>query len=533
MAELDNLPTPASLTEPDASGAIKAMFKKFLASNPFYLTSAGLLLYGINQITTDTKWLSTELPMLKFNFCALLIYEIMLVCTAITLARRHIWYDALLLFGLANLFIIVPFSLVSRTIFISYHPALTMTLSGAGLAVATFWAFKSYVPELNLPRRLLFFGALLLLANAYAPLLFFKADYNPLLIKKWLDYFWLIVFPAFAVLANFIPRTGHLGDSPGQRRWLPMVIYLGWFLVTGCHLGGLGYCNSFVWSNSLLVPAAWVIVWSIQFRLAEFVTRPILTFKKLWSFVPLAIPLLAVDSPRLLVVFAVLNLIAYGIRFGGQPHRRLALIQMLTALTMVLSALPLTWVSGLLPEVTREEWIYLSAFTCFSWLIFLSRDPRLGLVVALSVSAGCINYSQAYFFAAVQVALVTLLAHSLRWDEQVHRGTAFLRHSAGVLWTLCSYVCFNAFSPPLRLLVVLMAVALLSAYVLRGLIWRHWKPVSVGVYASLVLTLQPAMWTTEALDQESPGILAIAVSFLLFGLGSAAAFSKTRRQPPK
>src|SRR5579859_5028537 len=131
MAELDHLPTPAALTNADASGVIKGLFKRFLASNPFYLTSAGLLLYGINQITTDSKWVSTELPMLKFNFCALLIYEIMLVFTAITLARRRIWYDALLLFGLANLFIIVPFSLVSRTIFISYHPALIMTFSGA------------------------------------------------------------------------------------------------------------------------------------------------------------------------------------------------------------------------------------------------------------------------------------------------------------------------------------------------------------------------------------------------------------------
>jgi hypothetical protein len=35
--------------------------------------------------------------MLGFNFCALLIYEILLVATAIALARRGVWYDALLL----------------------------------------------------------------------------------------------------------------------------------------------------------------------------------------------------------------------------------------------------------------------------------------------------------------------------------------------------------------------------------------------------------------------------------------------------
>ena len=57
--------------------------------------------------------------------------------------------------------------------------------------------------------------------------------------------------------------------------------------------------------------------------------------------------------------------------------------------------------------------------------------------------------------------------------------------------------------------------------------------ISVMVYACLTLALQPTMWTTKTLHQESPGILAIVGSFLLFGLGSAAAFSKTGRKIPK
>ena len=66
-------------------------FKRIMAGNPFYLASAGLLLYGINQLTTDPKLVGAEFPMLRFNFCALLLYEIMLVCTAIALIRRKIW----------------------------------------------------------------------------------------------------------------------------------------------------------------------------------------------------------------------------------------------------------------------------------------------------------------------------------------------------------------------------------------------------------------------------------------------------------
>ena len=105
-------------------GRFLAIFKRIMAGNPFYLASAGFLLYGINQLTTDSKLVGSELPMLRFNFCALALYEIMLVGTAILLIRRRIWYDALLLFGLTNLFVIVPFSLISRAVFLSPHLAL-------------------------------------------------------------------------------------------------------------------------------------------------------------------------------------------------------------------------------------------------------------------------------------------------------------------------------------------------------------------------------------------------------------------------
>src|SRR4051812_9888214 len=106
---------------------LRALMKRIIARNPFYLISAGLLLYGINQLTTDPKLVGAEFSLLRFNFCALIIYEIMLVATAVALARRGIWYDALLLFGLANVFIIVPFSLITRAVYLNSELAWTMS----------------------------------------------------------------------------------------------------------------------------------------------------------------------------------------------------------------------------------------------------------------------------------------------------------------------------------------------------------------------------------------------------------------------
>src|ERR1039457_7214901 len=93
---------------------IKYWVKRFLACNPFYLVSAALLLYGFYRVSMDANFLRGELVQLWFNFGSLQCYEVLLVLTAILLARRRIWYDSTLLVGLENLLVLVPFILLSE-----------------------------------------------------------------------------------------------------------------------------------------------------------------------------------------------------------------------------------------------------------------------------------------------------------------------------------------------------------------------------------------------------------------------------------
>src|SRR5258707_15249267 len=65
--------------------------RRLLACNPFYLVSAALLLYGIYRVSVDPGFLSEETAHLFFNFTSLQVYELLLVGTAIFLARRRIW----------------------------------------------------------------------------------------------------------------------------------------------------------------------------------------------------------------------------------------------------------------------------------------------------------------------------------------------------------------------------------------------------------------------------------------------------------
>jgi hypothetical protein len=499
-----------------------------MAGNPFYLASAGLLLYGINELTTDSKLVGAEFPMLRFNFCALFLYEIMLVGTAILLIRRKIWYDALLLFGLANLFVIVPFSLVSRAVFLSPHLALVMSICGAGLAAAKFWAFKRYAPELNLPRRLLFLGALLLLVNASGPLLFKQITFNLDEVSKWLNLFWQFLLPALAGLGIFLPRANDRSGTLGGERWLPTTLWFGWVIVTACHFGGIGYSNSYVWNLSLLVPGVWVMAWTAHVRIMDFITRPNRVVEQILLSVPLLLPLLAAGSERILPFFAGLNLIIYGLLFVRGDRNLFALARLLGAITMVGGSLPIVWINYIVPGVERPEWAVLSVLVCFFWLIFWSRDPRVALFGSMGLVGLCFSFASSFGHYAVQVALVSLLAHSLRWDEQRYKGATLLRISTSILWTLvsCSWL-FEAVNPE-RLLVDSAAGMLLAIYLFQATIFRRWKHLILPAIASLVLLSEPAVILGRWLNRDTPGMLAVVGSFLLFALGTVAAFSKPK-----
>src|SRR4029077_18203767 len=138
----------------------------------------GFLLYGVNRLSSDPNLVGAELAQLKFNFSALLVYEVLLVLTSIVLARRAIWYDSMLLVGIENLFVLIPFSLVSRTVLLRPNLGIIMTCAAACFAVGKFLALNRYLPELRLSCRLLLLGAVIMLANAAIALGFHALEYH-------------------------------------------------------------------------------------------------------------------------------------------------------------------------------------------------------------------------------------------------------------------------------------------------------------------------------------------------------------------
>src|SRR5258706_15812006 len=88
---------PVLLVAPPPDRPFFYWVKKLLVCNPFFLVSAALLLYGFYLVANDANFPGKEIAQLTFNFSSMQVYELLLVGTAIVLARRRIHYDSNLL----------------------------------------------------------------------------------------------------------------------------------------------------------------------------------------------------------------------------------------------------------------------------------------------------------------------------------------------------------------------------------------------------------------------------------------------------
>lgn len=517
---------PNANVAPAPSG--RSWVKHIIARNPFFPISAGLLLYGINQLSTEPKLVGAEFSMLRFNFCALVGYEMMLILTAVALSRRKIWYDALLLIGLSNVLIIVPFSLISRAVFLNSNLALAMAVGGSVLTVGKFFVFKRYINGLQLPARLLALGAALLFLNAAAPLKFKGIAENSTQITAWLNVIWLFLLPCFAALAVFLPKSGDAAGEPGGKRWLPMTFYLGWITVTACHFGGIGYSLSFDWNFALLTPVLWVAAWAISLGRTAFSSCLSKSTEQSLLIIPLVLPLLAAGFKSVLPVLALLNLIAYSARFIWIERNRLALIRLLGAAAILLSGIPASWFDHFAPGFSRAAWIAACIAVCFFWLIFLSRDPRVAIAAGLGLILLSVCLAQEFLLLGLHIALVSLLAHSIRWEDSLHKGAAVLRTCAGAFWMVLAIGWLKESPHNARLPVYLGAVALLIFHVIYALVLHRGRPWIVLLFAAMVLLSEPGARLARDFTDTSPGFLAIGGSFLLFALGTKVAFSKVK-----
>jgi len=511
-----------------------------LACNPFYLVSAALLLYGCYQISTEPEVQGQNSLHLFFNFGSIQFYELLLAVTAIFLARRRVWYDSTLLFGLENMLLIVPFILISQGALVGQllkekHLTWELCLAAGILAALRMGGLKKFFGNLNFPGRSAALGVAFLIVNMALPAIY-RALHEGKVgthLEAGAAYYtnefaWLLVLPALCALALAVPVMVHKGELWPERGWLPAGMFGLWLTGTAVHLYCLGYVYDFDLRGELIAPALWVLLWVAQRRVAEFKLKPV------WETALLVPPLLATfvaissGGDKMFLSLTLLNAVIYGFLCFARGNQ-VALQLLVVSLAALVGGFPEIWGQKIFGHFDRAECLYGAAAAYGLFWAMRSRNPASGvcggLIAALVVGVAFGSHAGAPHWA-IQTGLVVILIHSLRWEDRYHSGAAALRVLASGLWAAHAVVWMHTTGS--LWMACCMAAPLIVAYGVTRLLAGEWGPRILPIAVLLVILSGPADSSAVKLRTFSTGLLAMTASFALFAIGTAAAVTRHR-----
>jgi len=514
--------------------------RRLLACNPFYLVSAALLLYGCYRISTEPEVLRQDSLHLFFNFGSIQFYELLLVITAIFLARRRIWYDSTLLVGLENLLLIVPFILISQGALVGQqlkekHLTMQLCVVAGILAALRMGGLKRFMGKLNFPPRAILLGAAFVIVNVTLPALYRGLHESKVgtQVEAGAAYYtnefaWMLLLPGLCTLALLVPLAVNKGELWPERGWLPGGMFALWLAGTAVHLYCLGYIYDFNLRGELIAPALWAVVWIVHRLAADM--KLSLVRETVLLIPPLLATFVALSSGgnKVFLSLTVLNALIYGIICFGRGNQ-VALHLLVISITALVGGFPQEWGHRLFSGFNRAEcvWGAVAAYGLF-WAT-RSRNPASGvfggLIAGLVVGIGLGDHANAVHWA-IQSGLVALLMHSLRWEDRNHTVAGGLRALACGIWAAHAFLWMHTGGA--LWMTCCMAAPLALAYILGRLITGQWGPRIVPLAVALVILSGPGDASAIKVRSFSTGVLAVIGSFLLFAMGTIAAVTRHR-----
>jgi hypothetical protein len=312
---------------------------------------------------------------------------------------------------------------------------------------------------------------------------------------------------------------------------LPLGLFALWLTGTGVHLYCLDYVYEFDLRLDLVAPAVWALCWSLYLGVGRSLPGLSPGWKGALLVPPLLTPLIATSQPGNAVFLTVtaLNIAIYAFlcfcERGSVPLHAL-----LISLAAFLAGLPEEWWKNWAPQFSRDKFVVVAAIAYLLVRIALTRNPKAGFLGGLLAATVVALWNPNALHWAAQAGLVFLLLHSLRWDDSKEQGTAVVRWLAAVVWVGHS-VFWSHFDGGGWSVCALAAPVLAVCVVLRWL-KGQWIQVAIPLASVVVLLSAPGHAAASHLQSAPAGLLAVAGSFALFGLGTLGALTKHRWAGP-
>lgn len=510
-----------------------------VASNPFYLLSALLMLQGIYMVSIDPQMFGQEQSQLAFNFSSLQIYELLLVLTALFLARHQLWHDTALLFWLENLFVFVPFILISQASMLENRGIWTWTLCLTATLFTSlrFTGWKYCLRSLILPPAVLLLGAALLVTNLVFPLYFREViGRDSLAWSELSPKLWLWVLPAFVWAAVWFPRNSSTARRSLNRTWTPLAAYAIWTLATAVHLRCVDYLDGIRFNVSTLAALLWSAAWVFHLCLDRFVlpTNANLTRS---LCLPLFTTALALGRPNsdLFLCLTALNCLLLGWMILRNRQDRTAREFLYVSAAALLAAMPEHLGNFAVPDFSREKLIILSIGAYLLWQSCRSRKAQGALIGSVITGLGT-QYLLSHFDyseqLALQNALLFGLAHSLfRIDSQKPAARAVWKAFAIAL-PIHSFVWGRIAGLDAALMILFGGLFLAGIYYLARLISGSWQSKLFVASAGTSILGIGVNHTIEVLRITPTGYLLVLGAFATFACGTAYALTRERWLSP-
>jgi hypothetical protein len=519
---------PAPEPPPRRNPAVRWL-RWIIARNPLYPISAALLLYGINRLSTDPGFLPVEEANLLFNFSALQVYEIMLVGVALLLAVRRIHYDATLLAVIENGLVFVPFILVTQAVLIGRSMAGVLCGAAAALALVRFNFVRR--TRVLLPPRLLTLGTVVLLFNLVLP--FVYRSRMELDATDWMlpgRFCWLVLLPLFVLLANAMEQPRIWSGEPHRQSWLPLLMVGLWISATAIHLRCIDYISGLAFEAELLAPLLWASAWTACFRAADFSPDPLPRARRALLIISAVAPFLDTRLGYTYLALACLNVVFSALVFA-RTQERAAFQVLLCSLAVAVVGMIKNVVLLRIDVLNRFEWLLVAAGAALAIHALMSRKPVLGLTAALAIGAlSGFFLQQPFIHLSIQYAAAFLLIHSLWWERPEEPGAVQLRAIAAMIWVCDSMLWTWSDSGAFRI-VGAVSMMVLAACILSRWLRGYWEPRIVVIAACICLFAAPAHYLFGKVKTSPAGLVALIGSFLLFGLGTIAALTRSAWNP--
>lgn len=312
-----------------------------------------------------------------------------------------------------------------------------------------------------------------------------------------------------------------------------MLIYGLWVGGTGVHAWSLGYVCKQPFTWTLLIPLAWAAGWTLLARAGDFFSVPTLRFRVALLCITFLIPLIALDHPSVAASLMALNLAIYlwMMTRGTIALRSVARELAIASLVGLAVLIPPDWLQPILVrlQITRTDWILLIIGAHVARCCWRFPSPAIGLASAILLGIGIAGSAPVNFSGtlALQAALAWMLVHSLRWDVSAGIG---LRYVSAVAWVGHALLSTREAAWQQGASISLIAVLVIAAWWIIARPKRSRHLAFVPIVAFVPLVASPANWL---ISMSPAGVLALVLSFLLFAIGTAAAYLRNHWEAGK